>query len=647
MRLLLTAWAVASILAPSVTGANTTIPTIPEPPDLNRKLWEQIVFNTFDCPPGGSCAPLEGRATRVLLPEVVGSLGICHPGPDEEVVGKLLEPYATEAWWRGMIMRWTGLPWSGRFRRGGCDGAPAAGWIHVEGGDVGTATGRASTVGSQDGRLAAGAVIRMSTTFAWWRDEITDPVEVVLAHELGHVLGFYHVEGGHGFVMRGDYRWSPDEPVLTQLAYRVGSNVRFPGVVYRPDTTVPTLTITSAASEPVSGPFSVTVTFSEPVTGFELADLVVGNGSASELQGSEATYTATVTPAASGTVTVDIAAGAAEDGAGNPSAAADQFSITADTTAPTVTITSDASEPVSGPFSVTVTFSEPVTGFELADLVVGNGSTSELQGSEATYTATVTPAASGTVTVDIAAGAAEDSAGNPSAVADQFSITADTDTAAPTVTITSDASEPVSGPFSVTVTFSEPVTGFELADLVVGNGSTSELQGSEATYTATVTPAASGTVTVDIAAGAAEDSAGNPSAVADQFSITADTDTAAPTVTITSDASEPVSGPFSVTVTFSEPVTGFELADLVVGNGSASELQGSEATYTATVTPAASGTVTVDIAAGAAEDGAGNPSAAADQFSITVDLMPVPVLPLAGAIVFAVLLLVGGVRRRN
>ena len=324
--------------------------------------------------------------------------------------------------------------------------------------------------------------------------------------------------------------------------------------------------------------------------------------------------------------------------------------VSADTTPPTVTISSDANAPVTGPFPVTIAFSEPVTGFDLADLVVGNGSASELQGSEATYMATVTPTASGTVTVDIAAGAAEDSAGNPSAVADQFSITADTDTAAPTVTITSDASEPVSGPFPVTVTFSEPVTGFELAVLVVGNGSASELQGSEATYMATITPTASGTVTVDIAAGAAEDSAGNPSAAADQFSITADLtpeDTTAPTVTTTSEASEPVSGPFSITVTFSEPVTGFELADLVVGNGSASELQGSEATYTATVTPTASGAVTVDIAAGAAEDSSGNPSAAADQFSITADLTPVPVLPLAGAVVLAALLLIGGIRRRR
>ena len=124
-----------------------------------------------------------------------------------------------------------------------------------------------------------------------------------------------------------------------------------------------------------------------------------------------------------------------------------------------------------------------------------------------------------------------------------------------------------------------------------------------------------------------------------------DADTTSPAVAISSDASAPVTGPFSIAIAFSEPVTGFELEDLVVGNGSASELQENNATYTVTITPAASGTVTVDIAAGAAQDSAGNPSAAADQFSIVADLTPVPALPMAGAIALAVLLLVGGVRR--
>ena len=46
--------------------------------------------------------------------------------------------------------------------------------------------------------------------------------------------------------------------------------------------------------------------------------------------------------------------------------------------------------------------------------------------------------------------------------------------------------------------------------------------------------------------------------------------------------------------------------------------------HCALITPAASGAVTVDIAAGAAEDEAGNPSVAAEQFSIVADLTQAP-----------------------
>ena len=123
-----------------------------------------------------------------------------------------------------------------------------------------------------------------------------------------------------------------------------------------------------------------------------------------------------------------------------------------------------------------------------------------------------------------------------------------------------------------------------------------------------------------------------------------DADTTSPTVVINSDANTPVAGSFPIAIA-SEPVSGFELEDLVVGNGSASQLQGSQASYTVTITPGTSGTVTVDIAARAAYDNAGNPSAAADQFSILADLTPVPALPVAGAIALAALLLLDGVRR--
>ena len=91
----------------------------------------------------------------------------------------------------------------------------------------------------------------------------------------------------------------------------------------------PDVSITTTAKAPVDGPFPITIAFSEWVTGFEVEDLVVGNGRASALQGDNVSYTATITPEASGVVRVDIPAGAVHDSAGIPNAGAQQFGILA------------------------------------------------------------------------------------------------------------------------------------------------------------------------------------------------------------------------------------------------------------------------------------------------------------------------------
>ena len=83
----------------------------------------------------------------------------------------------------------------------------------------------------------------------------------------------------------------------------------------------------SGPTETVDDAFEVTITFSEEVSGFEASEVSVGGGTAT-LSGSGAQYTAAITPSASGTVTVDVAAGAAqaqEDAEDN--AAAAQFSV--------------------------------------------------------------------------------------------------------------------------------------------------------------------------------------------------------------------------------------------------------------------------------------------------------------------------------
>ena len=379
------------------------------------------------------------------------------------------------------------------------------------------------------------------------------------------------------------------------------------------DTVAPTVTLTSTASV-FSGLFTVTATFSEAVTGFEVGDITVGNGSASNFDDTAApVYTFDVTPTADGAVTVDVAGSVAIDAAGNNNTAATQLSVTYDPSAPTVTLTSTASV-FSGLFTVTATFSEAVTGFEVGDITVGNGSASNFDDTAApVYTFDVTPTADGAVTVDVAGSVAIDAAGNNNTAATQLSVTYDP--SAPTVTLTSTASV-FSGLFTVTATFSEAVTGFEVGDITVGNGSASNFDDTAApVYTFDVTPTADGAVTVDVAGSVAIDAAGNNNTAATQLSVTADT--TPPKVTLTGPSDEVVTDDFIVMATFSEAVTGFELVDINVTNGVASALASTNALiYTFTVTPDLGTTVSVLIAENKVIDVAGNGNTASNTFSI-------------------------------
>jgi hypothetical protein len=96
-----------------------------------------------------------------------------------------------------------------------------------------------------------------------------------------------------------------------------------------PDTTRPTCTITCAQSSPsTAATLNFTITFSESVTGFEVGDFAITNGTKGALGGSGAVYTCDVTPTGMSVVTANVAEGVAEDAAANTNTAADQLSIT-------------------------------------------------------------------------------------------------------------------------------------------------------------------------------------------------------------------------------------------------------------------------------------------------------------------------------
>jgi hypothetical protein len=394
---------------------------------------------------------------------------------------------------------------------------------------------------------------------------------------------------------------------------------------YTVDNAAPDVTLSSASSDPTNAsPIPVTVQFSENVSGFSVTVLVAGNATVGNFNVVDGdTYTFDLTPSGQGSVTVDIAAGVAIDAVGNGNTVAAQFSRAFDSDAPTAVMTSAASDPTNtSPITVTVQFSENVTGFTAGDITTSNGTLGNFNAADGdTYTFDLTASSQGQVKADIAAGAAEDSSGNGNLTAMQFSRTFDS--VGPTVTMTSAASNPANAsPISVTAQFSENVTGFNIDDIAAGNATVGNFNAVDgATYTFELTPSSQGLVTAEIAAEIATDEAGNSNEAASQFSRIFDGDV--PKVTMSSAASNPTNtSTIPVTVQFSENVTGFDAGDITTSNATVDSFGVMDGdTYTFDLIPTGEGLVTADIAANTAQDGSGNLNSAASQFSRTFDTL--------------------------
>ena len=383
--------------------------------------------------------------------------------------------------------------------------------------------------------------------------------------------------------------------------------------------TSPSVTITSTAPDPTNvSPIPVTITFGASVTGFIVGDITVTNGTAGSFAGSGTTYTANITPTAQGAVTVSVAANVAVDGAANNNTASNTLSRAYDNVAPTVTITSTATDPTNvSPIPVTITFSESVTGFVVGDITVTNGTAGSFAGSGTTYTANITPTAQGAVTVSVAAAKANDAATNNNIASNTLSRTYNN--TSPSVTITSTAPDPTNtSPIPVTISFSESVTGFIVGDITVTNGTAGTFAGSGASYSANITPSGQGAVTVSVAANVATNAVTTGNIASN--TLTRTYDNISPTVTIISSATDPTNvSPIPVTITFSESVTGFVVGDITVTNATAGSFSGTGTTYAASITPSSQGAVTVSIAANVATDAAANYNTASNTLSRTYD----------------------------
>jgi Ca2+-binding RTX toxin-like protein len=369
---------------------------------------------------------------------------------------------------------------------------------------------------------------------------------------------------------------------------------------------VPTATIEIDDTELAIGETgNVTITFSEEVSGFDNSDLTTANGTLSAIGSGDGgiTWTATFTPSAaitdtSNIITLDNSGVTSLTGnAGSGTTDSNNYAI--DTVRPTATIVlADRALAVGQTSAVTITFSEAVTGFTLADMTVTNGSLSGLSTSDnITYTATLTPSAGvndATNLLTLNNTGVADGAGNTgtgTTESDNYVLDANR----PTATIVLADSELNAGETSlVTITFSEAVTGFDNSDLTIANGTLSNVSSSDGdvTWTATFTPTANVMDTSNVIVlnnTGITDVAGNVG-TGTASSANYEVKTVRPTATIVVADSELKAGETSlVTITFSEAVSGFDNADLTVEGGTLSNFGSTNGgvTWTAELTPSA------------------------------------------------------------
>ncbi|WP_297339447.1 Ig-like domain-containing protein [Pseudophaeobacter sp.] len=355
-------------------------------------------------------------------------------------------------------------------------------------------------------------------------------------------------------------------------------------VAFSADVTAPTVSI-AAFTGPLNGTQSAVITLSEVSTDFTVADLSLGNATAT-LSGSGTSYTAVLTPLADGPVALSVAAGTFSDAAGNMNATgSNEVTTTYDGTAPVIRSVDDLTLDAAPSGTRQIGFSTIVDD----NVDSGIAPVFSLNGGVITSPYDF-PIGANQIKIN-----ATDSAGNQ-AVEEEFTIT---------ITPGTLPDSPVLTTTVINTNRSMTIAGTAEAD---GTVRITFPDASVETVTATggmfsVTSAADmtgGTVSVTV-----EDNLGyvSPAATVDLFP-----DYDAPTINIGA-FTGPLNGAQSAVITLSEASTDFTRADLTLSNATAT-LSGSGSSYTAVLTPIADGPVSLSVTAGSFSDAAGNRNAA-------------------------------------
>ncbi|MGI9212832.1 MAG: Ig-like domain-containing protein, partial [Methylococcaceae bacterium] len=199
------------------------------------------------------------------------------------------------------------------------------------------------------------------------------------------------------------------------------------------DALAPSLTISSDKTSLKAGDTAtLTFLFSELPIGFDASDINVTGGTLGTLNGTGLTRTAVFTPTANTdtlTASINVAASTYTVAIGNNGLASNTLTLTGDTLAPSLTISSDRSSFQAGDTAtLTFNFSELPTGFDSSDISVTGGTLGALNGTGLTRTAAFTPSNNSYLTakISVVANHFTDNAGNNNPVSNTLNLSVDT-----------------------------------------------------------------------------------------------------------------------------------------------------------------------------------------------------------------------------
>ncbi|MES2736030.1 MAG: putative Ig domain-containing protein [Verrucomicrobiota bacterium] len=374
----------------------------------------------------------------------------------------------------------------------------------------------------------------------------------------------------------------------------------------------------SAASTLETGPFTVQVQFTQPVTGLALSDFVVGLASVSSLSGSGASYSLTVTPTAPGNVTLSLPAATVINAGAIANTASNNLSVTY---APPVVVSLQGQDIGSVEVTGSTAFNagqytlqaagEDIffaqDGFQYAlTQLTGDG---EIRARVTSQTLLNAWAKAGVMFRENLTGGSRHvmmfttPTGSGNGFGSVWRPTAN------------GATSYAAGPALNTA----PNNWVRLVRM--GNTLTAYASANGTAWTQVNSTTLSG-LPSSLYVGLALTSGARTqlgTATFDNVQIVGSQNAVAPAVTLTSPSSLET-GPFTLQAQFTQSVTGLALQDFVVTNGTASNLIGSGTQYSVTITPAAEGSVTISLPAGAAQ----NSSAIASSTSNTLIVSHIP-----------------------